>query len=126
MNEIILPHVSIKLVDSIIYCKYNQGVELGFPEIIELASSIEILGSEKPYLIFLDVSLIKNITKEGKRMIERYSHIPFCMGAAIFVRKFRYECAQNFVASYKTKFPFRAFYSEKEAVDWLQSLSLDC
>jgi hypothetical protein len=126
MNEFILPHVSIKVVDSIIYCKYNEGVELGFPEIIELVSSIENLSSKKPYLIFLDASSIKNITKEGKRMIEKYSHMPFCIGAAIFVRKPRYECAYNFVNSYKTKFPFRAFYSEQEAVDWLMSLSLDC
>lgn len=126
MNEVILPHVNIKNVEPIIYCNYNEGVELGFPEIKELVFYVESLSNKRPYLILLNVSLIKNITIEGKRMIERYCQIPFCMGVAIFIRKYRYECAQNFVQSYKTKFPFKAFYIEQEAIDWLESLTLDC
>ena len=126
MDEIILPHVNIKNDEPVIYCKFKEGIELGFPEIIELVSSIESLHNKRPYLILLDVSLIKNITNEGKRIIKRYSHIPFCMGVALFIRKYRYECAQNFVNSYNTKFPFRAFHSEQDAEEWLLSLSLDC
>ncbi|HVD98785.1 MAG TPA: hypothetical protein VNB90_11325 [Cytophagaceae bacterium] len=124
MNEIILSYVGIKNVEPIIYCKYNKGVELGFPEIRELILCIETLSDKKPYLIFLDISLISNITNEGKRMMERYSDLPFCMGIAIFVQENRYECAQRLVDDNKAKFPFRAFDTEQEAVDWLLSLPL--
>jgi hypothetical protein len=125
MDEFILPRFSVKYVDPIIYCKYNEETELGFPEIIELASYIESLGNKKPYLIFLDVSLIRTVTNEGRRMMERYRNISFCMGTAVFVNENKYECTRNFVNSYNTKFPFRAFNAEKEAIDWLLSLSLD-
>jgi hypothetical protein len=126
MNEIILPNVSIKYIDPIVYCKYNEKVELGFPEIQELTLCIETLSSQKPYLIFLDVNLIVNITNEGKRMLGKYSNMPFCMGTAIFIKESRYECAHNFINNYNTKFPIRVFNSEQEAVEWLLSLPLDC
>jgi hypothetical protein len=126
MKEVILPYVSLKYVEPIVYCKYSKGVELGFPEIKGLISEIETISNKKPCLILSDVRSITSVTNEGKRMLEKYTQIPFCMGTAIFVKENRYECAQNFVNSYEPKFPFRAFDSESEAVDWLLTLSLDC
>jgi hypothetical protein len=126
MKEIIFPHVSIKYIEPIVYCKYNKGVELGFPEIKELISCAETLSNKKPCLILSDIRSIMNITSEGKRMLERYTHLPFCMGTAVFVGENKYECAQDFVSSYQPNFPFRVFNSEREAIDWLLTLSLDC
>jgi hypothetical protein len=126
MKEIVLPYVSIKFTDSIIYCKFKEGIELGFPEVKEVVSCIEGLGNEKPYLILSDVRFNTNITQQGKRMLGNYINLPFCNGTAILIDENRYECAQNFVNTYNTKYPFRAFSSEKEAENWLLSLSIDC
>ncbi len=126
MKEIVLPYVGITYDDPVSHCKFNKGVELGFPEIEEIISCVEKLNRRKPSLIFCDISLITNLTKEGRRMLEKYNNIPFCMGLAIFVNKNRYECAEDFVNNYNSKFPFRAFTTEQEAKDWLLTLSLDC
>jgi hypothetical protein len=126
MKKIILPNVSLKFTDPIIYCKYTERIELGFPEIQELVSCIQRFGDKRPYLILADVRFITNITREGKRIVESYSHLPFCNGTAILVEEERYECARDFVKGYEMKYPFGAFTKEQDAVDWLLSLSIDC
>ena len=123
MKELVLPYVSFKFIDPIVYCTCNEGIELGFPEIRELIACIETISNQNHYLILVDVRCINNITAEGRRMLKNYTHLPFCDGTALLVDESKYECAQNLVNTYSTKYPFRAFNSETEAMEWLNTFS---
>jgi len=123
MNEINLSYVNIKYIEPIVYFIYKEGeTELGFPEIRELISHAEKLSDYKPYVTFVDVRINVNVTNEGKRMLE----MPLFRGTAILVQNNVYKLATNFLGYYnKPQYPFQAFTSEKKAIDWLLSLSLD-
>jgi hypothetical protein len=125
MKEIILPYAGIVLKNNIVHCTF-KNIELGFPEIKEVATCIQALTDKLPYLILADLSHIRNITNQGRRILSDYSDLPFCNGTAILINKPRYECVQDLIKSYQTKYPIEVFYTEKEAEDWLKSLSIDC
>ncbi len=126
MNEINLSYVNIKYIEPIIYFEYKDGTELGFPEIRELIACSEKISGYKPYLTFSDVRIDINITNEGKRILEDPRNMPLFRGTAVLVKNELYKFAANFLSMYnKPKYPFRAFTSEKKAIDWLLSLPLD-
>jgi hypothetical protein len=126
MNEINLPYVSITYKEPIVYFVYKDGVELGFPEIRELISCAEKLSGHKPYVTFSDVRANVSITREGKRMVEDLKNMPLFRGTAILVKNSMYKFAINFLNyTSKSRYPSCAFTSEKKAINWLLSLSLD-
>ncbi len=124
-NEVNLPYVQIKYIEPIIYFVYKEGTELGFPEIYELISYAEKLSGQKPYVTYSDVCAGVNITNEGKRVIADLNNMPLFRGTAALVPNALYKFAANFFSPYnKMKYPFRAFTSKEEAVNWLSSLPL--
>ncbi|MES2568060.1 MAG: hypothetical protein V4565_14390 [Bacteroidota bacterium] len=126
MNLIELPYVTIHYIEPIVYFKYKEGAELGFPEVRELIALSEKLSRHKPYLTYSDVTTNLNITNEGKRVLENFDNMPLFRGSAILVKNTLYQFAADFMSYYsKPKFPFRAFTSEEKALKWLQSLSLN-
>ncbi len=125
-NEIELPYASIKYEEPIVYFMYKEGAELGFPEIRELISCAEELSGRKPYLTFSDVRNNVNITNEGKRIVADLKNMPYFRGTAALVNNSLYKFAANFLNSFhKPQYPFRAFTSREEAIEWLLSLPLD-
>lgn len=126
MSEINLPYVNINYKEPIVYFAYKEGTELGFPEIRELISCAEKLSSQKPYVTFSDVRVTMNITTEGKRVIEDLKNMPLFRGTAVLVNNNMYKFAANFMSYYnKPKYPFRAFTSKDDAINWLLTLPLD-
>jgi hypothetical protein len=125
MNEINLPYASIKYEEPIVYFVYKD-VELGFPEIRELISCAEKLSGHKPYVTYSDVRANVSITIEGKRVVEDMKNMPLFRGTAVLVKNSLYKFAVNFLSYHKkARYPSRAFTSEKAAIEWLLSLSLD-
>ncbi|HVD96831.1 MAG TPA: hypothetical protein VNB90_01420 [Cytophagaceae bacterium] len=125
MNEITLPYVSIKYNEPIVYFVYKDGIELGFPEIRELIACSEKLSGHKPYVTLSDVRVNISITNEGKRILEDPKNMPLFRGTAVLVKNSMYQFAVNFLNYYhKPEYPFRAFTSEKKAIEWLLSLPL--
>jgi hypothetical protein len=126
INEIDLPYVSISYSNPIVHFVYKEGAELGFPEIRELISHAEKLSGNMPYVTFADVRASINITNEGKRIVADQKNMPLFRGTAALVGNSMYKFAANFMNYYnKPQYPFRAFTSEKEAIDWLLSLPLN-
>ncbi|HKC69026.1 MAG TPA: hypothetical protein VKG26_12400, partial [Bacteroidia bacterium] len=52
INEIDLPYAHIRYESPIVYFRYKEGIELGFPEIRKLISCAEELSGHKPYVTF--------------------------------------------------------------------------
>lgn len=124
-NSIELPYVSITYINPIVYFEYKEGAELGFPEIRKLIACAEELSNHKPYVTFADARLSINITNEGKRILSDINNMPLFRGTAALVPNNLYKFAANFFSLYNTpKYPFRAFTSKEEAVQWLSSLPL--
>jgi hypothetical protein len=125
MNEIHLKYVSIHYRAPIVYFVYKEGAELGFPEIRELIAYAEKLSNKTPYVTFADARVNINITNEGKRVLKDINNMPYFRGTAALVKnnfhKFAAELLNNFD---KPKYPFRAFTSKEEAIEWLLSLPL--
>ena len=125
-KRIELPYVSIKYINPIVFFTYKEGAELGFPEIKELICSAEQLSGQKPYVTFADARVNMNITNEGKRILEDLNNMPLFRGTAALVKTNIHKFAANLLSNYNgSKYPFRAFTSEEEAVTWLLSLPLD-
>ncbi|MES2593048.1 MAG: hypothetical protein V4608_14290 [Bacteroidota bacterium] len=125
MKEIKLPYVTIKFEEPIVYFTYNEGTELGFPEIRELISLAEKLSDNKPYVTFSDVRINMNITNEGKRIVADMNNMPLFRGTAVLVKNNTYKFAANFLSHFnRPQYPFRAFTQKKEAIDWLLNLPL--
>ncbi|MDF2451894.1 MAG: hypothetical protein K0S26_1398 [Bacteroidota bacterium] len=126
MHFIELPYVTISYQEPIVYFRFMDGAELGFPEIRELISQAEKLSDFKPYLTFSDVRNDVNVTNEGKRMLENFNNMPLFRGSAVLVKNNLYRFAVDFMNYYnKPKFPFKAFTSEEKAINWLLSLPLN-
>ena len=125
MNKIELSYTSIRYKEPIVYFKYKEGTELGFPEIRELVSCAEKLSGYKPYLTFSDVRVTMNITKEGKRYVENMNNMPLFRGTAVLVKNEAYKLALNFISSLnKPQYPFKAFTNKQKAIKWLLTLPL--
>jgi hypothetical protein len=126
LHEIELPYVSIIYTEPIVYYTYKEGVELGFPEIRELIACAEKLSGYKPYVTFADARVHINVTNEGKRILTDLTNMPLFRGTAALVNNDLYKYAANFLNHFnKRKYPFCAFTSKEEAINWLLSLSLD-
>ena len=125
MKEIHLSYVSIHYSEPIVYYTYKEGAELGFPEIRELIAYAEQTSGKKPYVTFDDVRVHVNITNEGKRVLQDMSNMPYFRGTAALVKnsihKFAADLLNNF---HRPAYPFRAFTSKEEAIEWLLSLPL--
>jgi hypothetical protein len=125
-KETELPYARIRYEAPVVYYIYQENIELGFPEIRELVSRAEQLSGNKPYVTFADVRGGISITNEGKRMLEDPRNMPLFRGTAALVSSGLYKLAANFMNQYsKRQYPFRAFTSEQEAIEWLRSLPLD-
>lgn len=124
MKEIVLPYVTIEYTAPIVYGKFSKNAELGFPEIKEFFSCVELIAKNKNYLLFWDTYFIGNITEQGKRILKNYTNIASCKGNAILINKDRSECLQNLIEDYKTEYPLRVFSSGQDAIDWLSTLPL--
>jgi hypothetical protein len=125
-NEINLPYVRITYSEPIVYFEYKEGTELGFPEMRELISCAEKLSGHKPYVTFSDVRLDINVTNEGKKVLADAKNLPLFRGTAALVTNNLYKFAANFLNSFnKSPYPFRAFTSKEEAINWLLTLPLD-
>lgn len=126
MSEIELSYVTITCEAPVVFYKYKEGAELGFPEIRELISYAEKLNHGKPYVTLSDVRVDMNITEAGKRFVEDLTNMPLFRGTAVLVKNSSYSFAANFLSAFsKKKYPFRAFTSREKALQWLQSLPLD-
>ena len=126
INEIELPYASIVCVNTIVYFTYKEGAELGFPEIRKLIDCAEKLSGHKPYVTFADARVNINVTNEGKRILSDVKNMPLFRGTAALVNNNLYKYAANFLSYYdRPKYPFRAFTSKEEAVNWLLSLPLE-
>ncbi len=101
-------------------------MELGFPEIREMIACSEKLTGYKPYVTLADVRDNVKVTNEGKRVVEDLRNLPYFRGTAVLVSNSIYQFAVNFLNYYsKSQYPFRAFTSERKAIEWLMSLPLD-
>ena len=126
LNGISLPYAFIKHEAPIVYFEYKEGAELGFPEIRELISCAEKLSGQKPYVTFADARVTINVTNEGKRILTDVKNMPLFRGTAALVNTNLYKEAANFFSYFSNpKYPFRAFTSKQEAIDWLLTLPLD-
>ncbi len=113
-------------MDPIVYFKYKEGAELGFPEIKELIDYAEKLSGYKPYVTLADARVDINITNEGKRYVANTQHMPLFRGTAAVVKNTFYQFAANFAKGYHHhKYPFKAFTSMEKAEEWLLSLPLE-
>lgn len=74
LNKIELPYVRIEYIKPIVFFEYNEGIELGFPEMYELISYAEKLSGHQPYFTFSDVRAGVNVTNEGKKVIADLKH----------------------------------------------------
>jgi hypothetical protein len=126
LGEIELSYVKISYQAPIVYFTYKEGAELGFPEIRETIAYAEKLSGGKPYVTFSDVRVDMNITEEGKRFVADLNNMPLFRGTAALVKNSMYSFAVNFMNNFgKKAYPFKAFSSKDEAIDWLKSLPLD-
>jgi hypothetical protein len=124
MNSIDLPYVTISYHEPIVYFRYKEGAELGFPEIRELTALSEKLSGFKPYFTFSDVREKVNITNQGKLQLTDMNNMPFFRGSAVLVKNNLYRFAAEFMNYYnKPQYPFKAFTSEEKAISWLLSIS---
>jgi hypothetical protein len=125
MIEIELSYVYISFKTPIVYYRYKEGVELGFPEIRELVQYAEKLSSGKPYVTLSDVRVDLNITEEGKRYVAKPEHMPLFRGTAVLVKNNMFKFAANFMNQFSKKdSPFKAFTDREKAVEWLKELPL--
>lgn len=125
INSIELPYASITYIRPIVYYTYKEGAELGFPEIRKLIACAEELSTHTPYVTFADARLSINITNEGKRILSDINNMPLFRGTAALVPNSLYKYAANFFSFYNSpKYPFCAFTSKDEAINWLSSLPL--
>ncbi len=125
MDEIKLSYVTITYEAPIVYFVYNEGAELGFPEIRELIFYAEKISNYKPYVTFSDVRINMNITEEGKRFVANLNNMPLFRGTAALVKNDMYKYGANILQALgKKKYPFRAFTDKEEAIKWLLSLPL--
>jgi hypothetical protein len=126
MSEITLPYVHITYEAPIVYFRYVNEIELGFPEIRELIACAEKLSGKKPYVTLSDARVNIKITAEGKRVLTDPNNLPYFRGTAALVKNNMYKFAVEFLNFFdKPKYPFRAFTDEEEAVKWLKSLPLE-
>jgi hypothetical protein len=126
VDKLELPYVSIIYEEPIVYYTYKEGVELGFPEIRELIACAEKLSGHKPYVTFADARAKMNITNEGKRVVSDLKNMPLFRGTAALVDNNIYKYAANLLSYFNNpKYPFQAFTSKDEAVNWLLTLPLD-
>jgi hypothetical protein len=126
MHELKLSYVTIRYEKPIVYFKYKEGTELGFPEIRELITYAEKLSGHKPYVTFSDVRVGMNVTEEGKRFLANPDNMPLFRGTAALVKNSMMKFGANFLTRFnKNKYPFRAFTDKNDAIDWLKSLPLD-
>ncbi len=126
MNEIDLPYVRITYAEPVVYFTYKEGTELGFPEMRELIACAEKLSGHRPYVTFADVRVNISVTNEGKRILLDPNNLPLFRGTAALVQNSVFKFAANFMNYYnKPHYPFRAFTSEKKAIEWLLTLPLE-
>ena len=126
MVSLELPYVSVSFESPIVYYRYKEGAELGFPEMKELVAVAEKLSWSRPYFTFSDVRVKMNVTQEGRRYIADPNNMPFFRGAAVLVESSMLSFSINFLTYFKrNKYPFKAFTDKEEALAWLNSLSQD-
>lgn len=124
-EEITLPYVTITYIHPVVYFKYKENVELGFPEVEELIKYAERLSGNKPYVTLADVRDGISITNEGKRVVADIKNMPLFRGTAAVVKNDIYQLAANFLSLFnRPGYPFRAFTSKERAVEWLLTLPL--
>jgi hypothetical protein len=124
-NEIDLSYVTITYLEPVVYFRYKEGAQLGFPEIRELIACAEKLSGYKPYVTFSDVRVAMDVTNEGKKVFANPANMPLFRGTAVLVSNSMYKFAVDFMNAFnRPKFPFRAFVSEEKAIEWLRSLPL--
>jgi hypothetical protein len=126
VSKIELPYVSVSFESPIVYYKYKDGAELGFPEMKELIKTAEQLSWSRPYFTFSDVRVKMNVTAEGRKYIMDYRHMPYFRGAAVLVKNNMMSIALNFFSYFqKKKYPLKAFTDKEKALEWLRTLPLD-
>ncbi|MGZ3862763.1 MAG: DUF7793 family protein [Bacteroidia bacterium] len=124
MSYINLPYATLHYEDPIVYIVFREKAQLGFIEIRELNNWAEKLSNGRPYFTLSRVPMDLDITPMGKRLAGDIKEAPLCKGTAIVVKKDIVMYAANFFHAFKkTRFHFKAFTEEKEAVDWLLNLN---
>jgi hypothetical protein len=120
-----LSFVSLRFEDPIVYLKYRDGTELGFPEMRGLIGACEKLSRGKPYVTFSDVRVNISVTEEGKRYLNTPGNMPLFRGTAVLVKNNMFRFAINFLKQFdKREYPYKAFTNEIKAVEWLKNLPL--
>ena len=126
MGQIELSYVTIKYEKPIVFFYFKQDLELGFPELKELISCAEMLSGQKTYVTLSDVRVNISMTPEGKRYLATPKNLPLFRGTAALVKNGMMSFAANFLSHFDKKpYPFKAFPSEKKAVEWLKTLDLE-
>jgi hypothetical protein len=126
MSKVDLPYVSVTFESPIVYYKYKDGAELGFPEMKEVIGAAEKLSWSRPYFTFSDVRVKMSVTPEGRKYIMDFRHMPYFRGAAVLVKSNMVSIALNFLTYFhKKKYPLKAFTSKEKALEWIKTLPLD-
>jgi hypothetical protein len=126
MNSIELSYVFITYKEPIVFFIYREGIELGFPEIMELVSNAGKLSGGKPYVTFSDVRFDIKLTVQGKKYVSDPKNMPLFRGTAALVRNNMQKIAANFMSYFNHHpYPFKAFVNRDKAIEWLHSLPLE-
>src|SRR4051812_48272091 len=113
MNEITLSYVIIKYEEPIVYLKFKEGTELGFPEIRELIFYAEKLSNKSNYVVLSDIRETVRVTYEGKKYALDVKNAPYHKGTAVLVSNNVYSLAVNvFMGIKDPEFPYKAFTDE--------------
>jgi hypothetical protein len=125
MEEIELEYVTIIYKAPVIHMIFNEGAELGVPEIRELIANAELLSEKKPYVVLSDATLKMDVTYEGRRLATKTKEAPFHRGTAVLVKNVFYQYAATLFSKFdKPEFPYRVFTNEQDAIKWLLQLPL--
>lgn len=122
-QEIILDYATLHYEEPIVHIVFQEGAQLGFPEMRRLIACAEKLSGKKPYFVFSDVRANVQVTREGKRVAKDINEAPLHLGSAILLNSNMLAMGINFFQDLGyPQFPFRAFTDKQEAIDWLLKL----
>jgi hypothetical protein len=123
MKQIKSPYATISYKAPIVSYSFKKGVELGFPEMLELIAHAEALSNHKPYVVLSDMRRNVQVTPEGKRTVADKNKVPLTRGSAMLVKEPELKSTANFFSEKNNPaYPFRAFTSRRKAIEWLRKL----
>ena len=107
--------------EGILYTKVLPGAELTLAEAQKITEAeFKLAGGQKRPL-FVDIRLVKSITREAREHFAGESVQRFVSAVALCIQSPLSRVIGNFFMGYnRPLFPTRLFTSEDEAIDWLR------